>query len=786
MTLYLNLKCVRLSLIFLIIIAAISGCKNHPPYVTHNWDSDTIIVDHGKVVNIDLRFIDDRKELKSVRVGFNGAEKYSGADTSYMLEVMTGEMAAGRYMIDVTASDEDDLLTESLIVLQINAVKPVIGNLSISNVRATGARIDFSINSNGGLSLEEKGLLFSPEGEPGMSSEKIVVEGDDLSVSGVIDGFPRNRNLMVKAYATNGKGTTLSNTVGIKTMTGIPAIVTGGINDIHSKAVMASGNLTTDGGANIIMYGICFSENPEPTIKERIARARSGRSYNIQLDGLTQFTKYYYRAFAVNRFVTVYGEVKEFETTGPPTTVTGDPGRIMVASLFMNMEVTDNGGHNVTEAGITYSMLHNPTIDSNTFVLGNGTGKFSGNVENLDAGTQYYLRAYAVNSEGVGYGDEIVLLTKKGIPEVHTAGIRDLDYSAVTVVGDIPDDGGLDIIERGVVWDTVTNPTKINNYAEVPGTDGTFSFTINGLKSGITYYTRAYARNERGYVYADPVRFVPYLKTDMAQVDGSTFRMGSEKGDKTEKLVHEVTLSTYQIGKFEVTNEEFAKFLNYFKDEIKIQGNGDIVSLNGYPVYNLKVYGEDYEKTGFKVHISYTDGEFRVNEECAKFPAILITWKGARMFCEWAGGRLPTEAEWEFAARGGRNSTNDYSGGDNIDPLGWYFRNCRDALCPLMPDGRGLNYTGLKRPNNLDIYDMTGNVSEWCNDIYSDNYYEESADENPIGPAKGLYRVIRGGSWADREDNCTVYRRIKSFDIDRGYDNIGFRLVRPVEMLPDL
>jgi formylglycine-generating enzyme required for sulfatase activity len=73
---------------------------------------------------------------------------------------------------------------------------------------------------------------------------------------------------------------------------------------------------------------------------------------------------------------------------------------------------------------------------------------------------------------------------------------------------------------------------------------------------------------------------------------------------------------------------------------------------------------------------------------------------------------------------------------------------------------------------------MSGNVSEWCQDIYDDAYYSVSPGDNPMGPAKGTFRVIRGGSWVDSEDICTVYTRIKSFDLNKGYDNIGFRLVR--------
>lgn len=554
-----------------------------------------------------------------------------------------------------------------------------------------------------------------------------------------------------------------------------------GVSDIHSSTANAAVRVSKDGGADLIRYGICYSTEANPTLKDDVVLASGKWSIDLQLSGLTKFTKYYYRAFAVNRFATVYGEVKEFETTGPPTVATGEHGRIMVNSVNFEIDVTDNGGHQVSDAGIAYSMLKNPTVDNNTFSLGKGTGLLSGSVTNLDPGTKYFFRAYAVNSEGVSYGEELVLFTKLGIPEVNVIGLGDTDYNYAVVIADMPDDGGLDIIEKGIVWDTVARPLVSGSKGIVEGRQqGEFSYKIEGLSPGLKYYARAYATNAKGIVYSDAIDFTTYLKTDMIEIPAGSFMMGSEDGDKTEQPVHKVSLSAYSIGKYEVSNLEYANFLNCMIDRVTIEGDGDVVNIDGIPVYHLKVYGEDYLKTGFKVHIAYKDSSFQVNNDFVSFPAILVTWEGARMFCEWAGGRLPSEAEWEYAAKSAKNTSNKYSGGNNIAELAWYFRNSKDAACPLTDDSRGLNLSGGRKPNSLGLYDMTGNVAEWCLDLYDNSYYEISPVENPMGPDKGIFRVIRGGSWADKEDLCTVYKRVKSFDSTRGYDNIGFRLVRPL------
>ena len=607
---------------------------------------------------------------------------------------------------------------------------------------------------------------------------KILLPKDKESVDTFISGLPRNKLLYLRAYVKNRAGVTLSEIIPVKTPDGIPLVSSGEVKDIHAIYAIVPFKVVSDGGENLTSYGICYSTRPDPTVKDSRVTSSGRWNGSVKLTGLTKFTKYYYRTYATNRFATSYGKVASFETTGPPSVSTGENGRIMINSVDFEIEVNKDGGHPVTDHGIVYSMLKNPSIDNNMFSFGEGTGKFKGTVTNLDPGTKYFMRAYAVNSDGVGYGKEITLFTKLGIPEVQLQGIDNIDYSSANIIAEIPDDGGLDIIERGIVWDTVPMPTKNNNYAEVPGKDGRFEFNITGLETGVKYAARAYARNQRGIVYSEPLSFTPYIKTEMVKVNGDSFMMGSEKGDKTEKPVHEVKLSGYYIGKYEVSNYEFAAFLNSVIDRVSIKGDGDLVTVDGIPVYHLKVYGDDYIKTGFKVHIGYDGEKFFVNQECNSFPAVLVTWEGARLYCQWAGGRLPTEAEWEFAARGGSSESQRFSGSDDPTDVAWFSRNSRDAACPLMPDSRGLNRRGGKKPNSLGLYDMSGNAAEWCLDIYESTYYQESPAENPPGPQKGIFRVIRGGSWADREEECTVYRRIKGFDTNRGYDNISFRLVR--------
>jgi formylglycine-generating enzyme required for sulfatase activity len=258
---------------------------------------------------------------------------------------------------------------------------------------------------------------------------------------------------------------------------------------------------------------------------------------------------------------------------------------------------------------------------------------------------------------------------------------------------------------------------------------------------------------------------------DYVYVPAGAFKMGDNFGDgeSRERPVHIVELDAFYIGKYEMTNGEWKKFLNdpgY--DDPKVWPGGRVVPKDENPYWN------DAQNHGGGT------------PDSDSYPALSVNWDSAVAYCKWLSAktgkkyRLPTESEWEKAARGADQRR--YPWGNEIDPSYANFINFNRSNTTA-PVG---SYDGRKRgelqtnsnASPFGAYDMAGNVLEWCSDWYDRDYYSVSPRKNPKGPDKGGYRVLRGGMFVAEAFDLRSYARSAAWPSFQGYRMVGFRCVR--------
>ena len=305
----------------------------------------------------------------------------------------------------------------------------------------------------------------------------------------------------------------------------------------------------------------------------------------------------------------------------------------------------------------------------------------------------------------------------------------------------------------------------------------------------------------------------PRVPSDMAYIPSGTFEMGDNLGDgySDELPVHTVTVDSFYMGKYEITNGQYCDYLNSALSQNLITVTSGVVYKAGS---GTNPYCDTSTSSSYS-QIAYT-GVFTVltksGRDMSNNPMVQVTWYGAAAYCSWRsqqegkeqcynlstwncdfskkGYRLATEAEWEYAARGGlsgrrfpwgdtitHGQANYYSYWEGGHPYYAYDVSPTEGFHPTWNDGEP--YTspvGSFSPNGYGLYDMAGNVFEWCNDWYDSGYYDYSPPANPPGPISGSYRVIRGGAWNDYTYVCRVATRPYPPPAGR-YPGVDFRCV---------
>jgi len=421
----------------------------------------------------------------------------------------------------------------------------------------------------------------------------------------------------------------------------------------------------------------------------------------------------------------------------------------------------------------SYRLQVSTDIGFPSFIYNQSVSAASCQINGLSNNTIYYWRVNSSNSNGTSDWSDVWNFTTEAatsatVPTVTTTAASSITQTTATSGGNVTADGGAAVTARGVCWSTTANPTTANSHTSDGTGTGVFTSNITGLTAGTTYHVRAYATNSVGTSYGSDLTFTTTAGGSTTitwiSISAGNFTMGSLPGDPyaqdNEQPQHTVYLDAYQISKYEITNSQYKDFM-----DAGGYSNSAYWTTEGWAWRTNNNITEP---------LWWSSGLYNSGPSFPNHPVVGVRWYEADAFCRWAGVHLPTEAQWEKAARG-TDPTNYWPWGSTWDAgkCNCTYNTAPDTFEYSSPVGF---FSAGQSP--YGVYDMAGNVWEWCNDWYQSDYYSVSPSSNPAGPATGSYRVIRGGGWYIHDNPCRTVYRDPDGPVYRITHYVGFRPVK--------
>jgi len=476
-------------------------------------------------------------------------------------------------------------------------------------------------------------------------------------------------NISTKNIGSPGQTLTIDKDGKMTWVSNLPTISTNVITDIKPNSSVSGGSIISDGGSPVTSRGVVWSINPNPTISlsTKTSDGLGMGNFTSNLSGLSSNTTYYIRAYATNSVGTSYGNEISFTTIANIPILTTIP----VQSISTNGSIsggiiTSDGGSPAISRGVVWSTSQNPTVSLPTKTNdGIGLGSFNSNISGLSPNTTYYIRAYASNSAGTGYGNEVSFKTQIGAipPTVITSIASDISYLTFTTGGNVTFDGGSNVLARGIVWSQTEVPTVSLVTKTVNGGGiGAFISYMFDLKPNTVYYVRAYATNGAGTGYGklDTVRTRTWVNCPSTVKD-------------IDNNVYNVVTIGYQC---------------WTKENLKVSRyqNGDVIPV----IINDRIW--ESQTSGMRCW--YANDSISFEEPYGN----LYNWYAAsdkKGLCP-SGWHVPTDVEW--------STLTDYLGGENLAGRKLLSSGTNETSFSALPGGQRYSRGYFTNIGNMAFY----------------------------------------------------------------------------------
>jgi uncharacterized protein (TIGR02145 family) len=490
---------------------------------------------------------------------------------------------------------------------------PVSVTDTVVDITYTSALCKALVVADSGLMVTKRGICWSLTPEPTISGSFDTIGKGLGSYEIKVDALNPSTLYYVRAYAVNDSGVSY----GIqKTFTTValspPSLTTAQIANITTTSALGGGNISSDGGSPVTARGVCWSIIPNPTIADNHTNDSIGKGiFNSHLTGLLHEKQYYVRAYATNSVGTSYGEPVIFSTIPvvSPVITTVDINNITLTTAGSGGVITSDGGDTITARGVCWSVNPEPITSNNFTSDGTGIGSYSSNLVGLVNNTTYYVRAYATNSAGTAYGNQLTFktLAELTVPVLTTTVATAVTFMSAVTGGNISSNGGDSVIVRGVCWGTSSNPSISGNHTSNGSGSGSFISNLSGLSPATTYYVRAYATSNIGTAYGSEILFttssitLPTLTTtEVTNITTTTAKSGGNiTSDGGATITAQgVCWSTSQTPTITDTHTTDGSTTGAFMS--------NITSLNASTTYYVRAYATNSSGTAYGSDLTFS------------------------------------------------------------------------------------------------------------------------------------------------------------------------------------